>query len=574
MIGASKDPATAAMGPAPAPAKNEKRASPKVLAIADVESNAQALIQHVLTPAGIRSWTERSQGSAPDVVVVDVTQLRGDPLGPLRTYREKGNDAPAIVLAAHIPANRMRDLLRLGVRDLLLKPYRPAELVQAIYELSESRSSESTTQVLGERLEVLRERIRHYDEEISVLGDIGRAVGTLGDLDLILKRVAEAAAYVTNAEETNVYLVEPGTSELSLRAIKQASERHAALHRLRVTDELVAQVFRTGKPLLHQPSPEGTPVKVQTGFLVQSMAMVPLRLRERVVGVLGVYNPLASTPFDEHHLTLLVALADWGSVALEHAALLQQVQNPPPAPPEPEAPAAPLHTGQVIAAPPALHEGLDRAITALDPLLTGSVGPLTSTQTERLRNLQTDLRRLAALPIATLDAALAAELVDLPGVAQQVVEILQIEASRKGLKLSAESYPPLPLFPGDENRTSQVLEGLTTAAIRRTNKGRVMLKTYRIAISSGLSESRVPLPANVHLSDGIWEAVSIVDTSSGLSPDTQRALNSALTDPEAGKTGPGLSMGEIRMIAESLGASIWHEQTHAGAAITFAIPVA
>jgi signal transduction histidine kinase len=142
------------------------------------------------------------------------------------------------------------------------------------------------------------------------------------------------------------------------------------------------------------------------------------------------------------------------------------------------------------------------------------------------------------------------------------------------LKLSAESYPPLPLFPGDENRTSQVLEGLTTAAIRRTSKGRVMLKTYRIAISRGLSESRVPLPAYVHLSDGIWEAVSIIDTSSGLSPDTQRALTSALTDPEAGKTGPGLSMGEIRMIAESLGASLWHEQTHAGSAITFAIPVA
>ena len=88
--------------------------------------------------------------------------------------------------------------------------------------------------------------------------------------------MVEAAAFVTDAEEANIYLAEPGTDELVFRASKNPESRQASLQRLRVTDTLVGEVFRTGQALLHQPSLEGGPVKVQTGFMVQSLVEVPL----------------------------------------------------------------------------------------------------------------------------------------------------------------------------------------------------------------------------------------------------------------------------------------------------------
>jgi hemerythrin-like metal-binding protein len=287
-----------------------KPASPRVIVIADVEANAQALVKRVLTPAGVQSWVETAKAPPCDVLVVDVTQLRGDPLAGLRARRDAGDLTPAIVLAAHFSPARIRDLFRLNVGDVLLKPYRPEDLVQAIGELAELRSAEANTQVLSRKLDTLREQFKRRSDEVRTLSEIGRAVVSLGDLDAILARVAEAAAFLSDAEEANIYLAEPGTSELVLRASKQAGEKHASLQRLRVYDTLVGQVFQTGQPLLHQPSLEGGTVKVQTGFLVQSLIEVPLRVGNRTVGVLGVFNRLAAREFTNHQLTLMQALAD------------------------------------------------------------------------------------------------------------------------------------------------------------------------------------------------------------------------------------------------------------------------
>ncbi len=55
-----------------------KHNPPRVIVIADVESNAQSLIKRVLVPAGMQAWTETNKTPPCDVLIVDVTQLRGE----------------------------------------------------------------------------------------------------------------------------------------------------------------------------------------------------------------------------------------------------------------------------------------------------------------------------------------------------------------------------------------------------------------------------------------------------------------------------------------------------------------
>ena len=102
-------------------------------------------------------------------------------------------------------------MFRLGVSDFLLKPYRPEALCQAVEDMGESRSTQVNTKVLARRLETMREQFRRRSEEIRLLSEIGRVVVGLGDLDAILRRVVEAAAFMTDAEEANIYLAEPGS---------------------------------------------------------------------------------------------------------------------------------------------------------------------------------------------------------------------------------------------------------------------------------------------------------------------------------------------------------------------------
>ena len=80
-------------------------------------------------------------------------------------------------------------------------------------------------------------------------------------------------------------------------------------------------------------------------------------------------------------------------------------------------------------------------------------------------------------------------------------------------------------------------------------------------------------PDDYELQDGFWVGVTVADSSAGLTEEAIRALTSDDIDPNAGKIGPGLSMGEIRLISESIGASLWHDQTPAGTTLIFALPV-
>jgi GAF domain-containing protein/CheY-like chemotaxis protein len=540
-----------------------KRASPRVIVIADVEANAQALVKRVLMPAGVHSWIETDKAPPCDVLVVDVTQLRGDPLAGLRARRDAGDMTPAIVLAAHFSPARIRDLFRLNVGDVLLKPYRPDDLVQAIDELAELRSTEANTQILSRKLDAMREQFKRRSDEVRTLSEIGRAVASLGDLDEILARLVEAAAFLSDAEEANIYLAEPGTSELVLRASKQAGEKHASLQRLRVYDTLVGQVFQTGQPLLHQPSLEGGTVKVQTGFLVQSLIEVPLRMGNRTVGVLGVFNRQAPRAFTNHQMTLMQALADWAGVALEHASLLTKARS---ATPEKGV------TGPIALAPHALVDGLRQATEGLGIILEGSAGAMAEPQRRQLQRLLAHLQQLGTLPVALIDDRSAGDLVDLQEVVAAVVKELKPEAERNNVELLVHPGPQVPHLSTDRAQVRMILISLISSSMRRMGRGRVDIATSRFDVSKGRSADH-SIPGGLTLRDGMWEAVSVSDNSQGYSPDTLYALTAQSADPNAGRDGPGLSMGETRLMAQALGGVLWHSKPPSGTCITFALPV-
>src|SRR3989304_9816661 len=69
--------------------------SPRVIVIADVESNANQLVDRVLRPSGIEAWPARAEAPPAAVLVGDVTLFRGDPLSGRRSRRGKGADGPA-----------------------------------------------------------------------------------------------------------------------------------------------------------------------------------------------------------------------------------------------------------------------------------------------------------------------------------------------------------------------------------------------------------------------------------------------------------------------------------------------
>ncbi len=155
-------------------------------------------------------------------------------------------------------------------------------------------------------------------KECSLLLSIGQSVASSLDLDVVLNRITEAAVFITGAEEGYLLLLDERTGEVRLRAAQNLGEKCAQGFSLRVEDSIAEAVIRSGKPVLLDGN-GGQNLKVKIGYLVKSVVNVPLKVRENVVGVLGVDNQVSTAHFTSAHLHRLSALANLAAPAVENA---------------------------------------------------------------------------------------------------------------------------------------------------------------------------------------------------------------------------------------------------------------
>ena len=159
---------------------------------------------------------------------------------------------------------------------------------------------------------------------LEMIVRIGRKVTSVLDLDGVLTNIVDAAVDMSGAEEGSLLLLDENSGELYMRASRNFQEDFVKTFRLPIRDTLVGQVLRTGKPLLID---EKTPQKIKTSYLVYTIIYVPIMLKERVIGVLEIDNRQSGKTFNDYHVTLLTALADYAAIALENTRLYTQSES-------------------------------------------------------------------------------------------------------------------------------------------------------------------------------------------------------------------------------------------------------
>ncbi len=164
--------------------------------------------------------------------------------------------------------------------------------------------------------------LEHRVRELNTLHEIARAVTSVLDLESVLNRIVEAAVFLTNAEEGFLFLVDEETGDLTLRAGKGLGEKASRVMSLKVTDNIPAQVVKTGRPVRMGGFQRDEEFKVKTGYLVKSLLNVPIKSAGHVIGVLGVDHSIASMrSFSDHDVALLSSLADYAAIAIQNANL-------------------------------------------------------------------------------------------------------------------------------------------------------------------------------------------------------------------------------------------------------------
>ncbi len=308
-------------------------AKEKVLVIDDRDDSLQFMTEYILQPNGYRSITakdgeaglQRALNEEPDLIIMDQRMPKMTGLEVLAALKKTKIDIPVILMTFHGSEETAVQAFRLGAKDYIIKPFDTEEMLEAIDRALEERRLREERDKLTQELMQTNRQLDRRVKELSIVYSIGKSVTALLDPAKVLNRIVEAAVYVTNAEEGALLLIDEESGDLYLRAARNLGEQFARGFRIKVADSIAGEVVRTGKPFME--SGDENRLKVKTGYLVKSLLYVPLKVSNKVIGVMSVDNKASNRPFTDNDMYLLAALADYASIAIVNAQLYGEVKS-------------------------------------------------------------------------------------------------------------------------------------------------------------------------------------------------------------------------------------------------------
>ncbi len=309
-------------------------AGEKVLVIDDRPDSLQFLTEYILRPNGYSFITaqdgekgfQKALEERPDLIIMDLRMPRMTGLEVLSALREHNSSIPVILMTFHGSEETAVQAFRLGAKDYLIKPYEIEEMLEAIERaLTETRLRHEKSE-LSQGIVQVNQQLERRVKELGILYGIGKSVTSLLDTNKVLNRIVEAAVYITGAEEGSLLLLDKQTGELYMRAARGLGDKYARGFRLKVQDTLAGQVVRTGKPVMVT-AEDDAKLKFKTGYLVNSLLNVPLKVQDEVIGLLSVDNRVSKKSFADNDMYLLSALADYAAIAIENAGLYGELRR-------------------------------------------------------------------------------------------------------------------------------------------------------------------------------------------------------------------------------------------------------
>lgn len=181
-----------------------------------------------------------------------------------------------------------------------------------------------------EALRRAEEETRQRNQELEMIYRIGQTFSSTLEMDRVLEIVLGEVRSLFQISACSIWFVDPATGEVVLQQATDPRSDAVKGWRLAPGEGIVSSVAESGISLIVPDVLKDTRhfagVAERTGLITRSLLSVPLKVKERVIGVLQMVDE-APDRFDETHLTLLESVATAAATAIENARLYEQVQS-------------------------------------------------------------------------------------------------------------------------------------------------------------------------------------------------------------------------------------------------------
>lgn len=227
------------------------------------------------------------------------------------------------ILAAHLPSPARADQFSPVAAICLLDPGPDCPL--------SAEGLDTASGIVGLFLEraFLRQKSDQQSVEFGIISDISHSLTSTLNLEEIIAQVTYAVRRVLGAESLTIGLTDPsGEKVVFVEALMGPGLRDVPSVSFKIGQGIAGWVALHGEPAIvndaYADRRFSSRVDRDTGFLTNSVLCVPLKVEQRVIGVLEAINK-QNGEFDENDSRLLQAISGPLAVAIENALLHSDV---------------------------------------------------------------------------------------------------------------------------------------------------------------------------------------------------------------------------------------------------------
>ncbi|MFH2004964.1 MAG: HD domain-containing phosphohydrolase [bacterium] len=294
--------------------------APQIL-IVDDEKVIRDILSDFLTMEGflVRSVEDGVQAMKElqrrnyNLIITDLKMPNMGGLELLEEIRRRKLDLLTVIMTGFGTVETAIAAMKKGAYDYILKPFKVEEVIHIVERgLARQRIEQENTH--------LRELLGLYR--------ISEAVGSSLDLDDILDMIMEVTLKESGADVATLHIDLKGgtdfTETLRTDISRQAGEEDIGELRY----DQIMEVFQQQRPLLVHGS------KVRTYFSrapgggnLASFTSIPLRVRDRIIGMLNAYSFTRGKRFNEGSRKLLSVLGARAAISIDNAQLLRTLRR-------------------------------------------------------------------------------------------------------------------------------------------------------------------------------------------------------------------------------------------------------
>lgn len=168
--------------------------------------------------------------------------------------------------------------------------------------------------------------------EYRVLLEVSHLINSTLEIDMILIHAMEKGKEIVKAEACSLMLLDEERDELVYKvALGEKGKMVQEKFRLAWGQGIAGWVAKEAKPLIVNDVRKETHfyrrVDEATGFETRAVLCVPLRVKNKILGVIELINPKEKSQFTQEDLEIFEAFSDQVAIALENARLYENLKQ-------------------------------------------------------------------------------------------------------------------------------------------------------------------------------------------------------------------------------------------------------